>query len=436
MSGTYNLNLVILSLLIAFAASYTALNLLAHMRKSSGKAFWIWLVCGALAMGCGIWSVHFVGMLAFSLPVPLGYDLPLTLLSLIIAIAISAAALWIMRFSLLNNSLTAAGALFMGMGMAAMHYTGLAANLMSPPIDYDPALVILSVSIAIIAASLALFIAFRLQYKSSIGVVLTKLFSAAVLGCAISGMHYTGMAAAHFAPDSVSLVGSSSEGISNLALASIVILVTVIGLLMTLVTSSFDTYMDIENAKITTTLQIANEQLQSIAYHDALTGLPRRLLLEDRLNQAAYHAERNHNTFACLFIDLDKFKPVNDTFGHRIGDELLKAVADRLQDSIRKADTVARLGGDEFVVVLNEIEQEEYAGAVSEKIIDSIKQIFHIEGHELSISCSIGISIYPRDGKTPDMLLINADKAMYQAKQKGGYAFFNSSMIMSDGQSE
>jgi len=322
--------LVILSLLIAFATSYTALNLLAHMRKSSGKAFWIWLVCGALAMGCGIWSVHFVGMLAFSLPVPLGYDLPLTLLSLIFAIAISGAALWIMRFSLLNNSLTAAGALFMGIGIAATHYTGLAANLMSPPIDYDPALVILSISIAIIAASLALFIAFRLQYKSSIGVVLTKLFSAAVLGGAISGMHYTGMAAAHFAPDSVSLVGDSSAGINNLALASIVILVTVLGLLMTLVTSSFDTYLAVENVKITTTLQTANEQLQSIAYHDALTGLPRRLLLEDRLNQAAYHAERNHKTFACLFIDLDRFKPVNDTFGHRIGDELLKAVADPL----------------------------------------------------------------------------------------------------------
>ena len=422
--------------MIAFATSYTALNLLAHMRKSSGKAFWIWLVCGALAMGCGIWSVHFVGMLAFSLPVPLGYDLPLTLLSLIFAIAISGAALWIMRFSLLNNSLTAAGALFMGIGIAATHYTGLAANLMSPPIDYDPALVILSISIAIIAASLALFIAFRLQYKSSIGVVLTKLFSAAVLGGAISGMRYTGMAAAHFAPDSVSLVGDASAGINNLALASIVILVTVLGLLMTLVTSSFDTYLAVENVKITTTLQTANEQLQSIAYHDALTGLPRRLLLEDRLNQAAYHAERNHKTFACLFIDLDKFKPVNDTFGHRVGDELLKAVAHRLQDCIRKGDTVARLGGDEFVVVLNEIEQEEYAGAVSEKILDSIKQIFHIEGHELSISCSIGISIYPRDGKTPDTLLIHADKAMYQAKQKGGYAFFNSTMIMSDGQSE
>jgi diguanylate cyclase len=425
-NGTYNLNLVMLSIMIAFATSYTSLNLLAHMRMSHDRTFWIWLVCGALAMGCGIWSVHFVGMLAFSLPVPLGYDLPLTLLSLIIAIAISGAALWIMRFSLLNNALTAAGALFMGMGIAAMHYTGMAAMQMSPPIDYDPALVILSICIAIIAASMALHIAFRLQYKSSIGVVLTKLFSAAVLGGAISGMHYTGMAAAHFAPDSVSLVGASSEGISNLALASIVIMATVMGLLMTLVTSSFDSYMAVESAKIATTLQTANEQLHTIAYHDGLTGLPTRLLLEDRLNQAAYHAERNRKTFACLFIDLDKFKPVNDAFGHRVGDELLKAVAHRLQDCIRKADTVARIGGDEFVVVLNEIEQEDDVVAISEQILDCIKQAFNIEGHELSISCSIGISIYPRDGKTPDTLLLHADKAMYQAKQAGGYAFFNS----------
>lgn len=416
--------------MIAFVTSYTALNLLAHMRISHGKAFWVWLFCGALAMGCGIWSVHFVGMLAFSLPVPLGYDLPLTLLSLIIAIAISGAALWIMRFSLLNNYLTAAGALFMGMGIAAMHYTGMAAMQMSPPIDYDPALVILSICIAILAASMALHIAFRLQNKGSVGVVLVKLFSAAVLGGAISGMHYTGMAAAHFAPHSVSLVGASSAGISNLALASIVILVTVLGLLMTLVTSSFDSYFAVENAKIATKLQTANEQLHTIAYHDGLTGLPGRLLLEDRLNQATYHADRNRKTFACLFIDLDKFKPVNDTFGHSVGDELLKAVANRLQDSIRKADTVARLGGDEFVVVLNEIEQEEDVVAIIEQILDCIKQAFHIEGHELSISCSIGISIYPRDGKTPDTLLIHADKAMYQAKQKGGYAFFNSGITL------
>ena len=435
MNGTYNLNLVILSVLIAFATSYTALDLLTRMRISRGKVFWVCLVGGALAMGCGIWSMHFVGMLAFNLPIPLGYDLPLTLLSLNIAIAISGAALWIMRFTTLNNSLTAAGALLMGMGIVAMHYTGMAAMKMSPPINYDSSLVILSIFIAILAASLALYISFRLQNMKSSSIVITKLFSAAVLGAAISGMHYIGMAAAHFAPHSVSLVGASS-GIDNLALASIVALITFLVLIMMLVTSAFDSHFALVNAKLATSLRTANEELQGIAFYDSLTGLPNRLLLEDRLNCAIYRAERNRKLFACLLIDLDKFKPVNDTFGHHVGDELLKAVAHRMQDCIRKEDTVARLGGDEFVVVLNEIEREEYAGAISEKILDNIKQIFHIEGHELTISCSIGIGIYPHDEKTPDTLLIHADKAMYQAKQKGGYAFFNSTMIMSDGQTK
>jgi diguanylate cyclase (GGDEF)-like protein len=195
---------------------------------------------------------------------------------------------------------------------------------------------------------------------------------------------------------------------------------------MTLATSAFDSHFSVENAKLAASLKAANEQLHNIAFHDNLTGLPSRLLLEDRLNHAVYRAERSSRPFACLFIDLDKFKPVNDTFGHRIGDELLKAVAYRLQDCIRKEDTVARLGGDEFLVVLNGIEHEEDAMTISGKILDSIKQTFHIEGHEIDISCSIGISIYPDDGTSPDTLIALADKAMYRAKQKGGYAFFNS----------
>lgn len=420
MNGEYNLNLVIVSVMIAFATSYTALDMLTRMRNSSGKVFWICLFGGALAMGCGIWSMHFVGMLAFSLPVPLGYDLPLTLLSLVISIAISGTALWIMKFSMLNNSLTAVGALFMGIGIVAIHYIGMSAMQMSPPIMYDSSLAILSIFTAILAASLALYLAFRLQNMNSSIIVITKLFSAAALGGAISGTHYIGLAAAHFAPNSVSLVGASSEGIGNLALASIVALITILVLIIMLVTAAFDSYSAVVNAKLATSLQTANEELQSIAFYDNLTGLPNRLLLEDRLNRAIYRAERNCKLFACLLIDLDKFKPVNDTFGHHVGDGLLKAVAHRMQDSIRKDDTVARLGGDEFVIVLNDMEREEYAVAISEKILDRIKQIFHIEGHELTISCSIGIGIYPRDGITPKTLLIHADKAMYQAKQKEG----------------
>lgn len=182
----------------------------------------------------------------------------------------------------------------------------------------------------------------------------------------MKGMHYTGMAAARFSPHSVSLAGESS-GLSNLTLAAIVAMVTFLVLIMTLATSAFNAHFSVENAKLAASLQVVNERLQNIAFYDNLTGLPSRLLLEDRLNHAIYHAERSNKLFACLFIDLDKFKPVNDTFGHRIGDELLKAVAHCLQDCIRKEDTVARLGGDEFVVVLNEIELKGDAASISEK---------------------------------------------------------------------
>ncbi|MGR9087642.1 MAG: MHYT domain-containing protein [Gammaproteobacteria bacterium] len=427
MDHIYDLNLVKLSIVIACLASYTALDLMAHMQIARGKVFWIWLFCGALAMGSGIWSMHFVGMLALHLQVPWGYNLPITLLSLVIAVVISGCALWLMRFSLLSKSMTAAGSVLMGMGISAMHYTGMAAMQMSPPIDYDPLLVYFSIIIAILASYLAIHTATRGQNKNSSIAVLSKFLSAAELGGAISAMHYIGMAAARFAPHSVSLA-EDSAGLDNLALAAIVALVTFLVLMMTLATAAFDSHSSVMNAKLASSLQAANEKLQNIAFYDNLTGLPSRQLLEDRLNLAVHRAERSRKLFACLLIDLNKFKPVNDTYGHLIGDKLLIAVAHRLLDCIRKEDTAARLGGDEFVLVLNEIELAEDAGVIGEKILDSIQRVFHVDGHELSISCSIGISIYPRDGTSPETLIGKADKAMYHAKQKGGYVCFNSEM--------
>ncbi|MDD5273621.1 MAG: diguanylate cyclase, partial [Methylovulum sp.] len=277
------------------------------------------------------------------------------------------------------------------------------------------------ISIAIGAAFIALYTAFRLQNKHSSLVVLTKLASAVVLGGAISGMHYTGMAAAHFAPHSVSLAGDAT-GLSHLTLAAIVAQVTFLVLIITLATSAFDSYFAIENAKLAASLQAANERLQGIAYYDHLTGLPSRLLLEDYLNNTISRAGRNRTLFACLFIDLNKFKPVNDTFGHRVGDELLVAVARRLQNCVRKEDIVARIGGDEFVVVLSKVVRESDVLAINEKILETIEQVFHIENHTIAISCSIGISLYPRDGESADILVAHADKAMYQVKPKGGPA--------------
>jgi diguanylate cyclase (GGDEF)-like protein/PAS domain S-box-containing protein len=166
-------------------------------------------------------------------------------------------------------------------------------------------------------------------------------------------------------------------------------------------------------------------RMHQMAHYDLLTELPNRALLNDRLQQEVIRARRDKTLMAVMFLDLDKFKPVNDNLGHDIGDLLLKQVAVRLLASVRAADTVARLGGDEFVVLLHAIEQQQDAAVVAEKILNALNQPFSIDGHEVSISGSIGIAAYPEHGKDEKLLLLNADIAMYQAKKDGrnGYCF-------------
>ncbi|MGV8943548.1 EAL domain-containing protein [Thermomonas sp.] len=165
--------------------------------------------------------------------------------------------------------------------------------------------------------------------------------------------------------------------------------------------------------------RLLTDQLSHQAQHDALTGLPNRLLFQDRLHQALALAERHHQQLAVLYMDLDRFKQVNDTMGHSSGDALLCQAARRLEACIRKSDTLARLGGDEFVVLITELHDAQDAMRVATKLIDALRIPFQIEGHELFVSVSLGISIYPGDGLTGETLMANADAAMYRAKEKG-----------------
>jgi len=165
----------------------------------------------------------------------------------------------------------------------------------------------------------------------------------------------------------------------------------------------------------------AEERIQRVAHHDVLTGLPNRLLFNDRLQQAISLAKRDSRQFALLFLDLDKFKPVNDSLGHAAGDELLRAVAARIRGQVRESDTVARVGGDEFTVILPDIARKEESEIVAKKIIDALSVPFLIgpHGRNIQIGSSIGIAIYPTDGRDADMLVSSADSAMYSAKQTG-----------------
>lgn len=178
------------------------------------------------------------------------------------------------------------------------------------------------------------------------------------------------------------------------------------------------------------TLRQHRDNLQWLAHFDSLTRLPNRTLYYDRLNQVLLHAKRAMQKAAIMFVDLDYFKDINDTSGHRVGDMLLKDVAVRLQAIVRASDTVARMGGDEFTVLLPDLGDAGYASLVAQKIVQKISEVYQVEGSDIYITASVGITIFPDDGHTVDDLLKNADTAMYDAKNNGrnGFQFYSQEM--------
>lgn len=176
--------------------------------------------------------------------------------------------------------------------------------------------------------------------------------------------------------------------------------------------------------------KMAEEKLWRLSFFDRLTGLPNRLLLNDRLAQKIAHAHKHNETFSVLSIDLDRFKNINDTLGHEMGDMLLKAVGERLSGCLRNEDTVGRLGGDEFIIILSSGSSLQEAAVMTRNIVESVSEVFVINGQELYTTASIGISMYPADGQDTDSLIKNAHSAMYHVKEqdKNGYQFYTSRM--------
>ena len=425
-SASYSPALVLISLCVAILASYTALDLSGRIATARGRTVYLWIGGGALAMGFGVWSLHFIGMLAMQLPLELGYDLGLTLWSLLVAILSSGFALWLVSQPRLPALQLLFGALIMGAGISAMHYSGMAALRMQPGIDYDPTLFGLSLVIAVGASAAALAIAFRLRRQTPY-VRLMRGGAAVIMGLAIVGMHYTGMAAANFPIGS--FCGAAIDGLSGNGLDNLVLVSSLAVLVIALLTSIFDARLDARTAALADSLTLANEELTQLALHDTLTGLPNRILLADRIGQAMSKVAEQGGCFSLMFIDLDGFKPVNDAFGHHLGDRLLREVALRLREQLRSQDTLARIGGDEFVLLVRLLEPDD-APQVAARQVGLLSRAFRVDEHELLISASVGIALYPGNGLTAEELLMNADAAMYHAKGAGknGYSFFDASM--------
>jgi diguanylate cyclase (GGDEF)-like protein len=370
--------------------------------------------------------MHFMGMLAFHLPIELGFDVPITLLSLLIAILASGFALWLVSQPQLPMLQLSFGALIMGAGISGMHYCGMAALRMQPGIEYDPARFALSLLIAFSASAAALWIAFRLRQQTPY-VWLFRAGAAVFMGMAIVGMHYTGMSAATFADGS--FCGAIGNGLRVDGLDKLVLVASMAVLSIALLTSILDARLESRTAELSNSLRVANRELTQLALHDTLTGLPNRVLLADRIEQAMRTVQEHGGWFALMFMDLDGFKPINDAFGHHMGDQLLREVALRLRNDMNGRNTLARIGGDEFVLLV-ELPERDDAPAYAAQQVTLLSQPFIVADNSVQISASVGIALYPGNGETQHELLMNADAAMYHAKAAGknGYSFFDASM--------
>ncbi len=442
LTPSYDPWIVAASVLIASFASYVTLDLTKRVRFHEGAAALAWWAGGSIAMGSGIWSMHFVGMLAYSLPIELGYREGLTLLSWVAAVAVSALALHIAGGGSLSRLRLAGGALAMGAGICAMHYTGMMALDLAPPIVWHWGWVLVSVLIAVTASAAALLIFFWLRRVDKRRALAFQAAAALVMGLAISGMHYSGMAAAQVPEGALCL---SADALGGTQLGEFVMLATFALLAMTLMTSSLDARLQTRTALLAASLQDANQELQRRAFLDPLTELPNRLLLEDRLQHALARVSRQTGgpgadeqrgakrqapqRLALLFVDLDGFKPVNDSLGHAAGDKVLKEVARRLLALVRDSDTVARLGGDEFVLLLEDVADVAACAALAHRLVQALAEPVPVDGRPQHVSASVGIAVYPEHGPA-ERLMANADAAMYAAKRAGGntYAVFQSHM--------
>jgi diguanylate cyclase (GGDEF)-like protein len=412
MIGQYDYRLVALSVVVAMFASYTALDLAGRVAVARKRAH-VWLAGGAFAMGTGIWSMHFVAMLAFKLPIAMGYSFVITTASWLMAVFASAIALYLVSQPLLSLKRIFFGAICMAAGIGGMHYTGMYAMRMQPGIVYDPILVAASLVIAFGASAAALFIAFKLRNAVSLHGVVRKIGAAMVMGVAIAGMHYTGMAAAQFPLGSV--CGAASD-LDPAWLATLIGVSTLLLLGTTLIASVLDQRLENQTAQLVNSLSKANAELLHLSLHDPLTNLANRALLHDRIGQSLDRWRHDRAHFAVIYVDLDGFKAINDNLGHRVGDELLKTAARAMTETVRHSDIIARMGGDEFVVLVNDLDGPDAVARICAKLLETIARI--TEGG-IQLSASIGSAIYPDDGEDASQLITAADHAMYAAKMAG-----------------
>jgi diguanylate cyclase (GGDEF)-like protein/PAS domain S-box-containing protein len=521
--NAHDLRLVGLAALICAVASFAAITLLHHVRRSAGHMRGAWLAISAVSTGSGIWATHFIAMLAFSPGIPHGYNIALTALSLFAAIFLTGAGLAV-AVSSMSGAGTWLGGAMVGGGIAAMHYTGMAAFEIQGRIAWDPTLVMASIALGGLLGAVALPIGLRGDSLK------WKLLGALLLTAAICSHHFTAMGAVSIIPDPtieipdtalpsgflaiavalasfivlvLALAGVAMEmrdrrrgelesermrGLANAAVEGLLVcegdtIVTVNDSFAALIGCSAPDMIGVKleqcfpeeatrlklwdrpnnpvegdllnNDGSMTPVELiqrpvdfagkphraiavrdlrarkqAENHIRFLAHHDALTGLPNRSSFNTKLDHEIETALLTGRRLAVLCLDLDRFKEVNDLFGHAAGDRVLQATAQRITGVLDESQMMARLSGDEFAIIISGLSNPTAAGRIAEAILETLKAAPENAETNAPIATSIGIAICPDDSTDRHALLSHADTALYRAKKegRGTYRFFEASM--------
>jgi diguanylate cyclase len=432
----YSVGLVIVSVLLSIGASFAALSLSDRVRAATTvgpRRFW--LASGSVAMGVGIWSMHYLGMLALTLPVPIFYFWPIVLLSLLLAIAASSVALSVVSREKLTTRRLLGGGLMMGAGIGAMHYTGMAAMRSSAMEHYNPWIVALSVITAAGFSWLALWIAF-VSRKSEQNETRMRMVASVVMGLGIAAMHYVAMVGVRFTLGTMPFSTSRTVQVDRLG-ESVIAVVAGLILLVAFGTATLDKWrfqdlqkahkelMEAQDALLVSQekLREANAMLNELSVRDGLTGLYNRRHFDAALETELRRAARNLRPISLLMIDVDNFKALNDSYGHQRGDDCLREVARVLAEHPRRGyDVVARYGGEEFVVLLPDADS--YAARA---VAESMRLAVHalkIENHDSAVANVVTVSIgvccdNPHLDDESGRFVREADAALYVAKRLG-----------------
>ena len=425
LSCTHNPFLVLLAYLVACAGSFATLDMaerVSHAEKTASQR--IWRLVGTACLAGGIWAMHFIGMLAFEAPIEIHYALPITLVSLLIALL----AAWLVMHTLSqphqNLWQYLKASICIGLGIAAMHYVGMGAMRSEALASFEPKLFSLSIVIAMGASLATLWIASRLRGGTGLPHKLLKYGASLVLGAGLLSMHFTGMAAFNLVLPAGSILtppGDNDHAQLGLTVAVMTLLIIASSISAALADKKLQhKELDLQRVNaLLTQLDQARMSLQQVAHYDALTNLVNRRGFNQIFAEKLIEKTLEGGMLAVMFLDIDHFKRINDSLGHDAGDELLKVLASHIKSSVRgHDDVVARFGGDEFCILISLHDHEE-ARHMAQRIMLKMKEPIELSGRRMVMTTSIGISVFPEDGRTCEELLKNADLALYQSKGNG-----------------